>query len=133
MPILLIWACCEYGQLPRSIVFALKYHGRTDIGRTVGTVMHDRMEALRRETGLMYDLILPVPMYPEKERIRGYNQASVIGKHFARLEGMPFRSDVLQRSQAPLRGDPGGTAADSFRRNDSAECRGHPEPRCASH
>ena len=47
------FTCCEYGQLPRSIVFALKYHGRTDIGRTVGTVMHDRMEALRRETGLM--------------------------------------------------------------------------------
>lgn len=91
---------------PRSMLFALKYHGRTDIGITIAEVMADRMGQIRRETGLVYDAILPVPMNPEKEKQRGYNQASVIGRRLAALEGVSYLDKALRRTRntAPLRG-----------------------------
>lgn len=100
------FTCCEYGMNPRSMLFALKYHGRTDIGITIAEVMGDRMEQIRRTTGLVYDAILPVPMNPEKEKQRGYNQASVIGRRLAALEGVSYLDKVLRRTRntAPLRG-----------------------------
>jgi competence protein ComFC len=100
------FTCCEYGMNPRSMLFALKYHGRTDIGITIAEIMHNRMGQLRMETGLVYDAILPVPMSEEKRRQRGYNQAAVIARELACLEETEYLGDALQRvrNTAPLRG-----------------------------
>lgn len=100
------FTCCEYGMNPRSIVFALKYGSRTDIGITIAEIMHDRMRQIRDETGLMYDVAIPVPMYAGKQRIRGYNQAAVIAKHFAALEDVPYTEKAIRRirNTRPLRG-----------------------------
>jgi competence protein ComFC len=100
------FTCCEYGSNPRSMLFALKYGGRTDVGITLAEIMHDRMTQIRGETGLLYDAILSVPMNPEKEKERGYNQAEIIGRSFAKREQMPYYRDVLRRVKRtpPLRG-----------------------------
>lgn len=100
------FTACEYGRNPRSIVFAMKYHGRADIAKTLGEILHDRMESVRRETGLIYDAVIPVPMYLPKQKGRGYNQAEVMARRFAELEGADYFPEGLIRGKntVPLKG-----------------------------
>lgn len=90
------YTCCEYGQLARSVIFALKYNSRTDIARTIAEIMHDRLEVIRDEVD--YDLIIPVPVHADRLRYRGYNQAALIAEDFARLEDKPWAENALIRT-----------------------------------
>ncbi len=60
--------------------------------------------ASRLEYGVSYykkiDCVMPVPMHKSKQRMRGYNQASLIGKEIARLMDIPFREDVLTKDRS---------------------------------
>lgn len=91
------YTCCEYGQLARSVIFNLKYNNRTDIAGTIAEIMHDRLEVIRDEVN--YDLIVPVPIHSDRLRYRGYNQAAIIAREFARLEGKPYAENALIRTE----------------------------------
>lgn len=43
------------------------------------------------------DLVLPVPMLPQKERLRGYNQAEVLARAFAHDFHLPLNTRTLRR------------------------------------
>lgn len=45
------------------------------------------------------DVIVPVPLHPERQRERGYNQADLIARPLARRLGVKLRSDVLVRTR----------------------------------
>lgn len=44
-----------------------------------------------------WDLIVPVPLHPTKQRERGFNQSAQLAKHLARELGLPFCDHVLRR------------------------------------
>lgn len=44
--------------------------------------------------------VVPVPLYPRRERERGYNQASIIGRLLADKLRLPFAPDALKRVRA---------------------------------
>ena len=43
------------------------------------------------------DGILPVPMYPRKQRIRGYNQAECFGRALSERTGIPMNPNLIRR------------------------------------
>ena len=94
------YAAAGYGSCERAVIFALKYGGRTDIADTLGEILYDRLTFLRR-TGEApgYDLILPVPMYRPKRRRRGFNQAELIARELARLDGTDFAPELVVRTR----------------------------------
>lgn len=96
--------CAEYGPEVRDLLFAFKYHGRSDLAETMGEMAADRWEAAGEEE--VPDLVVPIPLHPKKRRKRGYNQAGLFAKAFARREGFAYCEDVLERTREtiPLRG-----------------------------
>lgn len=44
--------------------------------------------------------VVPVPMHPDKQRQRGFNQAELIARSFCRHTGLPLLAQGLQRIQA---------------------------------
>jgi ComF family protein len=55
-------------------------------------------EVVRREQGAMAaDLVVPVPLHPQRQRERGYNQADLIARPLAKLLGLPYRAVLLMR------------------------------------
>ncbi len=61
-------------------------------GRLAGVVQ-------RQPPDFAADVLIPVPLDPQRRRERGYNQADLIAKPLARLLGIPFRSYLLVRTK----------------------------------
>ena len=94
--------CTEYGLYERTLIFALKYNGKTYIARDIAQIMVDRLSLAE----VSFDVIVPVPMYAAKERERGFNHAALMGKYLGRLVAKPHLSHgLLRRSNTrPMRG-----------------------------
>ncbi|MCI7413809.1 MAG: ComF family protein [Clostridiales bacterium] len=94
--------CAQYGIYERTLIFSLKYNGHKYIARDIAEMMRDRLEA----AGIFFDVIVPVPMNPTKERARGFNQAALIAKHLGRLTGADSVPGALRRTRdtRPMRG-----------------------------
>ena len=43
------------------------------------------------------EVIVPVPMYRRKQKLRGYNQAEVFARELSRRTGIPYRMDLVSR------------------------------------
>lgn len=43
------------------------------------------------------DLILPVPLHKDRQRTRGFNQASLLGQEIGRMKGIQFSDQILKR------------------------------------
>ncbi len=60
--------------------------------------------ASRLQLGISYykqiDCVMPVPMHRTKQRMRGYNQAALIGREIARLTDIPYREDLLTKGHS---------------------------------
>ena len=79
----------------RDGMYRFKYSNRRGYARTYAKTavkMHSRW--LRN---ISPDMIIPVPMYRKKERIRGYNQATVFAKALSKEINIPCRDDYLIR------------------------------------
>jgi ComF family protein len=50
-----------------------------------------------RLTPAEWDLIVPVPLYPRKEREREFNQAERLGRHLSRATGIPLAGRAMKR------------------------------------
>ena len=77
-------------------VYALKYEGFSNLGAEFGRELGELMHFFSLRD---YDLILPVPIHPARQRERGYNQASFIAEHVAQLLQVPCKHDLLRRTR----------------------------------
>lgn len=87
----------------REAMYRFKYSGR-----------YSAAEAFARDAldlwgswfeGMGFDMIVPVPMYPAKERRRGFNQAGVFAKALSAETGIPVREALERvRKTPPMKG-----------------------------
>ena len=66
-----------YGDELREMVHLLKYEGMRAVARPLGRMLAQAIETLKDETGTELTVIA-VPLFPAKERQRGYNQAVLL-------------------------------------------------------
>lgn len=60
----------------QQLLHELKYKANTDVGIVLGELIGNELKKLNAK----YDFIIPVPLHPKKEKLRGYNQALYIAK-----------------------------------------------------
>jgi ComF family protein len=88
-------AACRFEGVARSAVHDLKYRGikgRADLlGRLIAEALAARPLAL--------DAIVPVPLAPNRQRRRGFNQSALIGRHIADALGVPLSEGALVRAR----------------------------------
>jgi ComF family protein len=75
----------------REIVHHLKYLDRVSLAKPLGEMLAD----VYRNEGFTADAIVPVPLHPARERIRGFNQAERIARHI----GPPVFSNWVRRKR----------------------------------
>jgi ComF family protein len=76
-------------------IYRFKYMGRQEYARFYGAAT--RRALGKRLSGLGIDAIVPVPMYRDKERKRGYNQARIYAREVSRQLGIPMYPEVIRR------------------------------------
>ena len=79
----------------RRITQAIKYHGRSDVGRAFGRMLGERLRGSALYADV--DAIVPVPLHWMRQWQRGYNQAEIIAGGVAEAMGIPICSDILRR------------------------------------
>lgn len=79
----------------RMAVHHLKYKNKPDIGLIIGREFGKKL----RESDLFrtVEAIIPVPLHPRKERLRGYNQSTVFGQGLSEAMDVPMLGKVLVR------------------------------------
>lgn len=89
------FACAGYGFTERKLIHDFKYRGKSYLAGNLGVLMFERIKA----EGIKPDIVVPVPMYKNKERGRGYNQAGLLAGVVAGQLRIPFYSDLLVRTK----------------------------------
>jgi ComF family protein len=86
------------GSRIRNLIHNLKYRGIRDIGFELGRIYGLAL----RETDFVsnLDVIMPVPLHPSKERVRGFNQSYVISQGISETTGLPV--DIISLVRASV-------------------------------
>ena len=81
--------------LLQHLLHGLKYQDKKKNGLYLGRIWGQRL----LHNGWMNDIdyLLPVPLHPDKEAKRGYNQTLLIGKGLSEATGIPMLPDALMR------------------------------------
>lgn len=79
----------------RKLVHKLKYKGATDIGFELGCQFGLRLAESDFNT---IDVIIPVPLHPEKFKKRGYNQSEYIASGIAHVLKKELNTSALVRT-----------------------------------
>ena len=97
VPIRYAWAYLKFTKQGnvQKVLHKLKYNGHQQIGITLGHWYGHELSAasLNKE----FDLILPVPLHPNKLKKRGYNQSDTFAKGLSDSMGLPWYHNVLQK------------------------------------
>jgi ComF family protein len=79
----------------RQAILLFKYGGRPSLGRHLGRLMADATDRLFESSA--FDLLIPVPLHPTRERERGFNQAALLAREVGRRCGLPVGHRLLRR------------------------------------
>lgn len=82
------------GQVQR-LMHHLKYKNRKDVGVFLGKLLAMELKKSFLFTGL--DIIVPVPLHPRKQKIRGFNQSELICRGLSQALNLELNTGDLQR------------------------------------
>lgn len=87
-----LFILAHYEGVIKKLILELKYHGVKDIGKTLAKMIH---YALYLPT---VDVMTAVPLHPQRERERGFNQAHQIAQALGEIKHIPVEI-LLQRTR----------------------------------
>jgi ComF family protein len=80
----------------RHAIHHLKYRNKPEIGLILGREFGRK---LRQAEGFQtIDAIIPVPLHPKKERLRGYNQSTMFAQGLSEAMNLPLWNGILVRN-----------------------------------
>ena len=86
---------CEYSGIIKESLKRFKFYNKASYHRTFARLLADKVKKMTKSRN--FDIIVSVPLYKDKERARGYNQARLISKLLSRYTGMKEHSQLLSR------------------------------------
>jgi len=85
----------QKGSPYQKILHHLKYKGNQEIGELLGKFAAEELQNSVDFSTI--DVIIPVPLHPKKQKIRGYNQSECIGNGLSKILEKPIDTNSLIR------------------------------------
>jgi len=82
--------------LMQDLMHQFKYKGNKELGLQLGRIIGNQ---LRLSDRFPVDALIPLPLFPAKEKRRGYNQAAMICYGMAEYMNVPVWENVITRPQ----------------------------------
>jgi ComF family protein len=83
------------GSRIRNLIHSLKYKGIKEIGYELGRIYGLSLKSSGFTADI--DMIIPVPLHPVKQRMRGFNQSETISSGISDATGLTVDTDSLVR------------------------------------
>ena len=84
------------GTLIQTLIHEFKYKGNTDMGLYLGAMMGSSLLSNNRFTKI--DLMVPLPLFADKEFKRGYNQATILCNGISEVTDIPvIKNNVVRK------------------------------------
>lgn len=81
----------------RRLIWELKYRGKTVAAKPIAAIVATHLASL--PLNLSSYVVIPVPLYPSRERERGFNQSKLIAEIIAVTFGLPLIISALERNR----------------------------------
>lgn len=81
----------------QRLIHQLKYNNNQAVGLQLGQWMGLQLQSSGRFTAL--DALIPLPLFPDKEKKRGYNQAAVLCNGIADIIDVPVLKEAVLRKR----------------------------------
>ncbi len=81
--------------ITQELMHNLKYRGQEDIGQLFGAWLGQ--ELIDSSLFNDIDMVIPVPLHPQRQRKRGYNQVTKFGDEIAKALQVPFYENGLTK------------------------------------
>jgi ComF family protein len=88
----------RHGGPLRQAIHEFKYNGLRSLSAILGELMGEAWPYLAPH-GIEMDAIVPVPLHPSRQRVRGFNQAGLLCRELVVHLRLPLVQDVLIRSR----------------------------------
>lgn len=82
----------------QSLIHQLKYRGQQEVGLWLGKMYGHQLVLQGFQEQI--DVLLPVPIHPDKRKIRGYNQTDSIAQGLSEALGIAWNNEVLSKGTA---------------------------------
>lgn len=83
--------------LVQHLMHQLKYRGNKELGLQLGRIMGNALKSSNRFNTV--NALIPLPLFPSKEKKRGYNQAKVLCDGIAEVLNLPVLANIITRPQ----------------------------------
>jgi len=97
----LVSATAQYyftkGSLMQHLMHELKYRGNKELGLQMGRLMGNDLQQTHRFCHV--DALIPLPLFPAREKRRGYNQATILCQGIAQVLNVDVLRDVVVRRE----------------------------------
>lgn len=88
-----VYLLFEKGNVTQKLMYALKYRNKRNLGVWLGERYAEELQNAPEDS--IYDILIPIPLHPAKEKQRGYNQSEAIAEGLSNKLGIPVWSDGL--------------------------------------
>ena len=83
--------------LIQHLMHELKYKGNKELGLQLGKLIGNDLKQTHRFCHV--DALIPLPLFPAKEKRRGYNQATILCEGIAQVLNREVLTDVIVRTK----------------------------------
>jgi len=92
-----VFAWGKYDGLLKRSILALKYENKAQLARPLGERLGNIWLEKSRFPSSLNPIVVPIPLHPEKQKQRGFNQAELIARSFCYVTGLKLKPQGLKR------------------------------------
>ena len=81
----------------KQTMYRFKYSNKREYAAFFAGIAAEQYTEWMQRIGA--EVIVPVPMYRRKQKLRGYNQAEIFARELSRRTGIPYRMDLVSRTR----------------------------------
>ncbi len=89
-----IYCAGVYSKNLQKLIRGLKYHNQSDLAFYLAKFMHEYFTKITDKKDFE---IVPVPIFPKREKMRKYNHMNLVGDELARLIGCSINKNLIKR------------------------------------
>ncbi|MCX7923029.1 MAG: ComF family protein [Clostridia bacterium] len=88
-----VFCVCNYSGIVKDSIIKYKFLNKASYYRTFAKLLSYKLKEMTNCRN--FDIIVSVPLYKNKERVRGYNQSLLVSKALSKEIGVPHYSGLL--------------------------------------